>query len=493
MKAFGTITACFPYIDPETRDILQAAMDEAKDYDDFAEILCNKACVESFNPLTIYFAYFFAFKQEKFNPMDRLQEARKYSDLAKPLLLIVQCHRGVPVEWSEFQKTLSVAINAIQSDWIACHIYMAWRKGAEQLYTECSTDSGPLGILESKIERDSEFSFFSSDLYHIKARRLDRERSIDEAVKMYNLGITKAKKYDNLPLLADLLGEKADLVKRTNISEALSILELGREVCEEIGYVAGLAYNDHYLGHIAMAKGEFNLSLHYQNKRLQNLLLLGAWVGHQSTIIAQLYNMMGDGANALDSIASHRNEIAAKNIPFALIHEAWALVNLDRIDDAEESITKARELVLKSDDEVRLGLVYFVEGLIEKSRHEFASAHYSFEHAVEIFERNYNQAFLNVTFFHLTDMEIEAFKYEKVTKAKISGPWMQKLMKQVEERELPGLAMQALLLRAKFRFKQGQIAQSRRMLKRVLKSSDTFGLNYLKDMAEAVIPTLFIT
>jgi len=469
-------------------------MDEAGDFDDFAEILCNKVCFESLNPLTIYFAYFFAFYQGNYNLIDRLQETRKYSDLAKPLLLIIQSVRGTPVVWNEFQKTLTVAIRSTQSDWIACHIYVAWRRAAEMFLPECSTDSGPLGYLESKIESDSEFSFFASELHSIKAQRLAHDRSYDEAVKMYNLAITEARKHDNLYLVAYLLAEKAGrVIKRTNISEALSILELGREICEEIGYVSGLASIDHYLGHIAMAKGEYNLSLHYQNNFVQTILLLGEPVGYEMAIIAQVHNMMGDGARALDSIASHRNGMPALGIPFALIQEAWAMVNLDRIDDAEESITKAKELALKSDNETRLGLIYFVEGLIEKSRHEFASANYSLEHALEIFERNYNQAYLNVTLFHLTDMEIEAFKYEKITKAKFSGPWMTKLMKQVEERELPGFAIQALLLQAKFAFKWGRIAQSNKMIKRVLKAAETSGMMYLREMAESLVPELAAT
>ncbi|MFW9927418.1 MAG: hypothetical protein ACFFDM_11755, partial [Candidatus Thorarchaeota archaeon] len=338
MKPLGTITACFPHVDEETRNILQSIMDEAKDLDDFAEILCNRACVESFTPLAIYFAYFFSFNQSKFNLIDKLQEARKYSVLAKPLLLSVQTIRGLHVEWREFRKAIAEAIEASQGDWITCHIYMGWKRFVEGLYPESSTDSRALGILESKIEIDHDLSFFLSYLYSIRANRLSGERSVNEAIKMFNQAIIQAKEHDNILDYTSLLAQKANLVKRINIDEALSILEVHREVCERFGFIAGVADNDLNLGHIAMAKGEFNLGVHYQDRYLQVHSSLRFPSGYPSTLIAQLYNMMGDGAKALELITGTRQEIDRGNILFTLIHEAWALVNLDRIDEAEKSI-----------------------------------------------------------------------------------------------------------------------------------------------------------
>ncbi|MFW9954091.1 MAG: hypothetical protein ACFFD3_06030 [Candidatus Thorarchaeota archaeon] len=493
MKPLGTITACFPHVDEETRNILQSIMDEAKDLDDFAEILCNRACVESFTPLAIYFAYFFSFNQSKFNLIDKLQEARKYSVLAKPLLLSVQTIRGLHVEWREFRKAIAEAIEASQGDWITCHIYMGWKRFVEGLYPESSTDSRALGILESKIEIDHDLSFFLSYLYSIRANRLSGERSVNEAIKMFNQAIIQAKEHDNILDYTSLLAQKANLVKRINIDEALSILEVHREVCERFGFIAGVADNDLNLGHIAMAKGEFNLGVHYQDRYLQVHSSLRFPSGYPSTLIAQLYNMMGDGAKALELITGTRQEIDRGNILFTLIHEAWALVNLDRIDEAEKSITKAKELVLKSDDEVRLGLTYFVEGLIEKSRHEFASASYTLENALDIFERYYSQAFVNITLIHLTDIEIESFSY-KTTNEKLesSGPWMKKLLDLVAKKDLPGIDAQSKLLRAKFLFKQAQFTQSKKLIKEVLKTSKFPGLQYLENMVKLMLPELLI-
>jgi hypothetical protein len=70
---------------------------------------------------------------------------------------------------------------------------------------------------------------------------------------------------------------------------------------------------------------------------------------------------------------------------------------------------------------------------------------------------------------------------------------MERLTKHVEQRDLPGIAAQGELLQAKFHFKQGQIAKSRKLLKKVLKTSEASSMHYLKDMAETVIPDLFVS
>ncbi|MCK4568334.1 MAG: hypothetical protein KAU48_13595, partial [Candidatus Thorarchaeota archaeon] len=428
--------------------------------------------------------------QGYFKLFDRLQVAGKHSVLAQPLLLNVNADRGMSVAWNECQKSIAVALEVAESDWIACHIYLAWRVMAERMYTESYTDSGVMRVLESKIDDDNDFSFFISYLYGIKGSRLKKERSIDEAMIMYDQAIIHAKKHDDLLSYAFLLVDKANMVKRTNVEEALTLLDLQREVCEAIGYVEGLGQNDLQLGHIAMAKGEFNLGIRHQNEYHQTLIQLGKNTYDAARLIALLYNMMGDGARALELIDSF-NELNVKAISFAFINEAWAMVNLRRFGDAETVLSQAKELILKSDDEVRLALTYFVEGLIEKSRHDFAAASFTFDRTLSIFERYYSQAFINMTLVYLTDVEIDTFSYETMNEnLDISGPWMEKLWDHVRKNNLPGIDAQSKLLKAKFLFKQGQVEQSKKLVKEVHKISKSSNMQYLKDNARLLLPEL---
>ena len=92
--------------------------------------------------------------------------------------------------------------------------------------------------------------------------------------------------------------DKANMIRNVNISEALGILKVQKEVCEQIGYVGGLAGNVHTLGHIAMARGEYDTAIEYQNMYLGNVESQGGPVGFMKCVVAFLYNQKGDGKRA---------------------------------------------------------------------------------------------------------------------------------------------------------------------------------------------------
>jgi hypothetical protein len=79
VRARRAIAANFPYVDDDTRNILQRAMDQAKDLRDFGEILCDIVCSEDVNELTIFLAYGFAENNRRIT--GRLQEAGKHTAL----------------------------------------------------------------------------------------------------------------------------------------------------------------------------------------------------------------------------------------------------------------------------------------------------------------------------------------------------------------------------------------------------------------------------
>ncbi len=492
MKAFGTITACFPYVDEDTKNILQSIMDEAKDYNDFAERLCEVVLRKDSSALLIYFAYFHAFLQSKYHLLNKLMEAQIGSDLTRTFELTYFARRGEPVKWSEFQKAISAALKMIDNDWMACHVYMAWREFIEFFYSQDSElDYAPLDILESKIKNDDDYNFFLSSLHRIKATRLAAEFNIEEARIWYDQAIAVATKHDDLEKLTNLLLEKANMIKNVNFDEALSILKIQRDICDQIGYVDNRGLNTHCLGHIAMARGEYNAAIEYQSEYFTIRKSLGLPVGTSKCVLAYLHNLKGDGNTALQLAIEGKKDMVLRDISFAQFQQAWAFINLDRIDDAIRVLYELKESSLKRGTEGGLGWIHFLEGMIEKRHHEYSSALFSLEEALDIFEPQRVPIWINMTLVQLTDVEIDAYPYnKKPVKTKLSGPWMQRLMKQVEERELPGFAMQTLLLQAKFAFKQGRIAQSNKMIKKVLKAAETPGMMYLREIAESLIPEL---
>lgn len=488
MKSLGMITACFPHVDEETRNILQSAMDKAKDMGDFAEILCDVVCSEEVNELTIFVAYSFASNASNHHIIHRLEDAGKHSALSDIIVSRILSEERFDVTWSDVQQSVSRAIEAAPNDWFACGVYLSWRLGVESNlgFPESATDFKGLDVLEEKIEEDEEFSFYLSGLYRLRANRLTRERRIDEAIKLYDLAIKHAEEHENYDDLMMCLFMKANLIKRVDVDEALNTLEKLRSISEEIGMNSGLYNYNQEMGHIAMARGEFNLSVQYHVKQFEISEELGRPRYMRGPKIAFLYNMMGDGAKALELMTNDGHESLSDD-PYVLIQEAWALTNLGNVNDAEPVIMKAKEIILKSSNEVRLGLVYMVEGLIEKAQRDYGAASFTLERALEIFERYMSLAFVNVSLVNLCDIEIETFDYED-KKTDLSGPWMARLIEHVEKNDLPAIEGHLKLLKAKFLYKQAQFKQSEKLLTEVRMISKSQSMEYLDDVAKVLIP-----
>jgi tetratricopeptide (TPR) repeat protein len=468
-------------------------MDEAKDYNEFADLLCERVIKVTSPPLLNYFAYFHAYNQLKFNLVRKLDKTVTVPDLARPLMLLTQPWGNI--DWDDHQKSIAAALMDAPNDWIACHIYMNWRAdiGATLTYPERLTDLEPLRILESKIRNDEDFNFFLPFLHQIKALEFQRDDKTDESRTWYDRAITIAKKHDDLAHVAILLYNKASMIKNLNFNEALSILKSQRRVSEKLGYAYTLAMNDLALGFIAQARGEYDTAVKHLKEHVQSLEPLGqdSWVDFHRLVIAGLYNLMQNGTRALEIVNNVLEDYKSQKPWFPYIQQTWALLNLDRVDEAVQTLDLTRDWAPKSGVDWNLGYIHFLEGLLHKKRGELPSAKYELEQAHSIFG---SFPGTNNTLIHLTDVEIEMFSYGKEnTNDEVSGPWMQSLMEQVQEKDIPGIEAQALLLKAKFRFKQGRASDAKKLVKNLLKTSKTSGMNYLKSMAESLLPELLIS
>ncbi|MGD9396457.1 MAG: hypothetical protein PVJ05_08530, partial [Candidatus Thorarchaeota archaeon] len=437
MKPLGTITACFPHVDDETRSVLQSVMDEAKDYNDFAELLCDKTIRESVPELLTYFAYYHAYNQLRFDLVRKLEDEVGGSDLAKPYVLLT--YPWNVIDWDEYQRSISSALKVAPNDWIACQVYILWRVdiGSTANYPEERTDLVTLQILESKIENDEEFSYFRPELYFIKARGLIREGKIEEAKTWFDRAITLAKKHGSLITLATLLFDKANMIKNVNFNESMSILKSQRSICEKIGSIYHLALNDATLGLIAQARGEYETAIKHLEKCISSIEPIGlkSYVDFYRLLIAAQYNQMQNGSRALELVTDVLEGYQSPSPWFPYIQQTLALLNLDRIDEAAQSLDLARDWALKSGSDSFLGQIQFLDGMMHKRRGELPSAKYELEQAHSSF-RSFPGT--NQTLIHLTHIEIEMFSYEKEgAKADVSGPWMQALMEQVEQKDIP--------------------------------------------------------
>jgi tetratricopeptide (TPR) repeat protein len=369
-------------------------------------------------------------------------------------------------------------------------MYLQWRHLAERWYTDADVDLSTMGILESKMEDTPEQESLLPLLYRIRGSRFAAERvEFGAAFRWYDLGISAARRHDDLVSLALLLGSKANLAKRNNLQQALGLLKSMKEICDEIGYKYGLSQYYHQLGHLAMARGEFESALQHQIRWEDLRKTLGNNID-PSVTVGMLHNMMGDGEPALAAMNSKLVGAFANPVrPMALIQAAWAEISLGRTADARANLTEATQLIYNTHDEVRLGPANMVEGLLEKSQGELMNARLELEKAADIFTRYSSLAFLSVTLLHMIDIEIEQFPFAELRRQEdLSGPWMAQMQQHVSDHDVPGFEAQLNVHRARFFSKQGRVQEAQGLLNQVLEASKSPGLAYLRSLIRHHFP-----
>ncbi len=487
---------CFPHVDEDTKTILQSVMDEAEDITDFTERLCDKVCSEPSSPLLEYFALYFPYIINYYNLIDRLETARKVSDLAEPLLLITKVEKGLRISWDEMKSSLVNALNVAPNDWITTHLYLTWRIVAERIFTESDVDVRPIEAVTSSVNENNDLKFFKSYLLRIEAMAFLREYKRKDVVILLRQALTIARKFDDQIMVAKLLHFLANYIKHTDVKQAIDLLISSRELSEQLGYRYGIGRVQLELGFIMGLRGELDAAIEYHFEYSAIRESLGRSATFMNSVIASHYNQAGNGEKALElaktTLALADSE--SRDLAYTRAQIAWALIILGRFDEAKAELAVSHELASKSGDSLQMAWYNMVEGILDKAESNFDNAVTNFKEVLKYYEEDPILVIQNICLLNLTEIEIEMLTDESLDeKSDSSGPWMQKLVEHAEKNDLPGVAARALLLKAKLRHKQGQYDEVRKILKEVKKIAQAPSMKYLNDLVISMFPDIIVT
>ncbi|MFW9809497.1 MAG: hypothetical protein ACFFE6_08970, partial [Candidatus Thorarchaeota archaeon] len=169
-------------------------------------------------------------------------------------------------------------------------------------------------------------------------------------------------------------------------------------------------------------------------------------------------------------------------------------INLERYDEAKEVIDICHTHALKSGDVNHVNWYYMVEGLLDKAENRFENAQMNFQRVLDFMENSPTPLFQNICLLNLTEMEIDMLEDTTLhEKQDLSGNWMEKLEKYVQDNDFPGIAAQSMILKAKLRYRQGKYDDAKKILKEVQKTAKTPSMRYLKDIMIAKFPDVIVT
>ncbi|MFW9913625.1 MAG: hypothetical protein ACFFEU_14200, partial [Candidatus Thorarchaeota archaeon] len=390
MKPLGTITMCFPHVDDETRNVLQSVMEEAVNFGDFTERLCNRVCSETTTPLAEYFAWYFASVGGNWTVLETLETAGKTPELAEPLLLLARNQRGQMVSWDEMLQSLSRALKAAPNDWIACQLYTEWRVESVPDYPESDTDVKPVETITKSVRENKDLEYFKAHLFQIQGSEYSRGDRRQESIEAYNQALVLARKYDDQIMVAGLLYLSAQAIKHTDVKQANSLLLSAEELGEHLGIRALIAAVQHQIGHIKGLRGELDAAIEHQLQCRAALELLSIPSVQGNSVIALHYNQVGDGEKALEFADAGIEDIDSRRrwASYAHAQRAWALVNLGRTDEAKDELELSKILATKSGAVQALVWTQIVEGILDKTENHHDSAIHLFQEVLRSREQD---------------------------------------------------------------------------------------------------------
>ncbi len=479
MKPLGTITQCFPHVDKVARSILQSVMDEAENYADFVKRLWEKACSEKLPPICGYFAFYHAFRLDMFPQMEQLFNFDEIAIFIEPLYLVDRVVLGYEVDMNKMYKSLVKAMETIPNDWLACHLYLAWRRVIEAYDPETDTDTQIMDTIEERIKSDRNYECFEPIFIGLEAFRMMIKGYHKEAVELFEKGLALARKHNDLLLVADGLYFLAENIKKEDESRAISLILEHNRLAEEVGYSWTLARSSLVLGRIKINRGEFNAAVEHLLKHSKVIESIGHPAAYSNYSLALAYNLVRDGNNAIRYLETIRERYGIKRY-IALFHlqMAFAYMNIGEEREALSHLDKAKRHAVQSGFQSYLNLHQLLEGIFEKKSGDFQSAAHSLETILtQVSEED--QLYKCLSLFHLADIEIETYPSEMASNSTF---WLDRFERFVENGNMPGFAAQAKILKAKLLHKQGKQQRSQALVDEVLRVAESPGMMYLKDM-----------
>ncbi|MFW9788820.1 MAG: hypothetical protein ACFFE2_14595 [Candidatus Thorarchaeota archaeon] len=477
MEPLGTITKYYQFIDEEAKSILDSLMEESSSYYDFVNRLCD-VVLENEVPVNLsYLAAVHSWWCRLEDKKGMIQERYKDVPCIRPWGYAHNSYQRDQILYHDevvegIDKTLQSSIE----DWMETelhllHAFYHWPGGVIPDLLE------PVEKAKTLIDSNPHLNCFSPLVYAFEAMVKAREACREESIDLVERGREIAETYDDAPFIYMNILEHATFLRNSGVQESIALFEELYQLAQdlEVPYFLGETLHDSAL--VFETAGEYDLAL---SSHVEKMKVYGL-EDTPDIFPGRIYATMGDGEKAIASINAYFDFYETVETPVFYLWKAWALALVDNFEEAERTLEIAYSMIIKSGVERALGNYYHFTGVVELRRGNLLEAIDLFEKAWEIAERNPAGTNQNRALLDLALAEIMlSCKSEDRTKIPTPGMWLCRLEDYTLENDLPGIRMQAALLKSKFYELHGQLKDAQAVLREALNISDSPGVTTLK-------------
>jgi tetratricopeptide (TPR) repeat protein len=450
VEPIGTITRYFPFIDVETKRIIETIMRESYNFRNFVDILCDKVCQLRAPDQTIFLAVHFAALLFDFERLDKISKIHGKLSIIRPNLFYGSAFQGRPDDFKKVRESADEVLSTHPPDWLALEMLMVKLEAENSEYPTQVYDTSTYDAVVSLIEENQDFDFYRSRLKDTMTIRAIRDGDVIEALELNQEAIDNSEKNDDINRLAHLLRTRAGIIQSTDRLESQELLLRAKDIMDSMGDQGGLADVLFLLSKLESIRGDYDSAIEHNLDCVRIWERIGMPFGMPALTLSTLYNVIGDYDSGLEWARMAEAELASRPVyqPRAILNQAWSMTLQGKLPEANQLLDSVRESMLKSGLESNLGWLYFISSVIEAAEQDFSSAAMSVEESLDIYERSGGFVSFYICLHHRARVEFYSALNEPTSDYKSTGPWLTLLEEKAHSENLPGILGQALLLKA---------------------------------------------
>ncbi|MHA2303364.1 MAG: tetratricopeptide repeat protein, partial [Candidatus Thorarchaeota archaeon] len=342
MKPMGTITKYYPFIDEESKSILNSLMEESSSYYDFVKQLCDMVLKNEVPINLAYLAAVQAWWCRINETMSSIQEKYKNIPFIKPW---GYAHHTLESDQARFHDAvvskIDEAISTSLEDWILAELHLLHAHYHWPMFGDIPNLLEPIEKVKQLIAANPLLKCFESPtcFYEGWAKRIEGE--IEDAIVVYKRGIELAEVHDEALHKYLNLGGLGDVLKNINVKEAIARFEEDYNLVQDLEVPFLEVDVLHDSGLVFLVAGEYDLAI-------SCYIECAKYINAPSPLLARIYIDLGYGEKALHTIDQYVEYCGGLESPTVFTTKARAFALLKKLDEAQENLDKSYELVMKS-------------------------------------------------------------------------------------------------------------------------------------------------
>lgn len=485
MDPIGTITQYFPFIEEDTKNVLNDIMTEASDYYDFVNRLCDLVLNNDSSVMVVYFAIQHAIMAYEYKAIDKIREKYHQHQILSPLLYYASMYQGTFEDANKVHELADIILESHPEDWLKLEMNL-FKFGVDMRnYPKSMYPTSTLEKIRELIDSNPNFGFHESLLYDYLAIRAHADGDSEERMRCLRKGLENAQKFDDIAYAAHLQIRIANIVMNYDRAESKHLLQQALDLVDSsLGIPDKFANIVYYLSQLDAIRGDFDSAIKLCLDAVTIKERAGLSTANPSYFLSTFYNVIGEPESGLEWGIMAEEQLKSSPIVMnrAIMNQIWSLVQLGRLIEAQSLLDTIRESVIQSGTESHLAWLHFVTGILEREQGDLTLAISSMEQGLKIYEQQGTALIMELIFLY----QLAITEVLSCYGGEVVSPSLAILEEKVISEDLPGILGQVLLLKSDIAIQNNDDAVLREIIPQIRSIIEEDDIHFLKPHYESL-------